>query len=118
MVTDVSLNKITVTRQHLSFDPQLFPLRLKPDAPPLFRNYHKLTTPALPTPDSTPPTHSSLFEEQESSDFEPDDKASAETPTTEPKETNKRKRTDDNVGIALRGENNVGIALRGKTETK
>ena len=95
MVTDVSLNKITVTRQHLSFDPQLFPLRLKPDAPPLFRNYHKLTTPAPTTPDSTPPTHPFLLEEQESSDFEPDDKASAETPTTEPKETNKRKRTDD-----------------------
>ena len=28
MVTDMTLNKLTVTRQHLSFDPQLFPLRL------------------------------------------------------------------------------------------
>ena len=95
MVTDASLNKITVTRQHLSFDPQLFPLRLKPDAPPLFKNYHKLTTPTLPTPDSTPQMHPSPFEEQDSSDFEPDDKAPAETPTTEPKETHKRKRTED-----------------------
>jgi hypothetical protein len=39
MVTDTTLNKLTVTRQHLSFDPQLFPLRLKPTAPPLFRNF-------------------------------------------------------------------------------
>ncbi len=34
-------------------------------------------------------------EEQDRSDFEPHDKATAETPTTEPKETNKRKRTED-----------------------
>jgi hypothetical protein len=95
MVTDASLNKITVTRQHLSFDPQLYPLRLKPDAPPLFKNYHKLTTPTRPTPEPTPQLYPSAFEEQDSSDFEPDNKASPETPTTEPKETNKRKRTDD-----------------------
>ena len=95
MVTDASLNKITVTRQHLSFDPQLFPLRLKPDAPPLFKNYHKLTTLTPPTTAPTPQLNPSPFEEQDSSDFEPDDKAPAETPTTEPKETNKRKRTDD-----------------------
>jgi hypothetical protein len=47
MVTDTTLNKLTVTRQHLSFDPQLFPLRLKPTVPPcntpLFRNFHGLT---------------------------------------------------------------------------
>ncbi len=91
MVTDTTLNKITVTRQHLSFDPQLFPLRLKPTSPPLFRNYHKLTT-VQTTSDNThttPTPHP--FEEDEDSDFDPADKATSETPT--PIETNHRKET-------------------------
>jgi hypothetical protein len=36
-----------------------------------------------------------ILKVEDRSDFEPHDKATAETPTTEPKETNKRKRTED-----------------------
>ena len=54
MVTDTTLNKLTVTRQHLSFDPQLFPLRLRPTAPPLFRNFHRLTSTQAPASTTTP----------------------------------------------------------------
>ena len=53
MVTDTGLQDIFVTRQHLAFDPQIFPLRLKPRAPPLFQNYHKLTAPKPTTEDTT-----------------------------------------------------------------
>jgi hypothetical protein len=94
MVTDTTLNKFIVTRQHLSFDPQLFPLRLKPTAPPLFRNYHRLISTQAPTSTITPTQPlTSPFEEAEGFDFDPADKSATKTPA--PKEIHKRKRTGD-----------------------
>ena len=92
MVTDHTLNSISVTRHHLAFDPQLFPLRLKPTAPPLFQNYHQLTThtPASSsTPTSQPPQP--YLEEQDSSDFDADAEATPEHP---PSAERKRKQVE------------------------
>ena len=69
MVTDTGLQDIFVTRQHLAFDPQIFPLRLKPRAPPLFQNYHKLTAPK-PTTEPKPSASTPTMEEAEGSDFD------------------------------------------------
>jgi hypothetical protein len=99
MVTDTTLNKLIVTRQRLSFDPQLFPFLLKPTASPLFRNSHKFTStqaPALTITLTQPLT--SPFEEAESADFDPADKATTVTPS--PKETRTRKRTDDKSDLS------------------
>jgi hypothetical protein len=92
MVTDPTLSSIYVTRHHLAFDPQIFPLRLKPTAPPLFQNYHKLTNNQTTSPStSTPQPRQPYLDEEAGSDFDAEAEASSEAP---PPSERKRKQPD------------------------
>ena len=92
MVTDPTLSSIYVTRHHLAFDPQIFPLRLKPTAPPLFKNYHKLTNNQTTSPGtSTPQPRHPYLDEEAGSDFDAEAEASPEAP---PASERKRKQPD------------------------